>query len=187
MAGQVLQVGSPERPSFVYEDPDELHDPAQAALRDYWDASRDGRDIPLKSAFVPKDVRAHLPSIVVCDALSDDSDFVYRVVGTKVSDYFLNNSTGKTVTEAFVDAPNIGQGTLWLYRRTCELRRPVRYAGAAMIHKSVYFPAFDSLCLPYSRDGMLADRIVTLFVFNYDKLRERGRHTVGSPALSIAS
>lgn len=186
MAGQVLQVGSPERPSFFYEDPDEFDDSALAEMHGYWEMSHGANDIPAKSTFVPKDVKSHLPWLVVCDALPDDSDFVYRVVGTRVSDYFLNNSTGKTVTQAFVDAPHIGQGTLWLYRRTCELRRPTRYAGAAMIHKSVYFPTFNALYLPYSSDGTRADRIVTLFVFNYDKLRERGRQTGASPALSIA-
>jgi hypothetical protein len=186
MAGQVLQVGSPDRPSYVYEDPDELDDPFFAGMHQYWEASRGERDIPAKSAFVPKNVKSHLPWLVVSDALPDGSDFVFRVVGTRVSDYFLNNSTGKTVTEAFVDAPNIGQGTLWLLRRTCELRRPMRYSGAAMIHKSVYFPSFDALYLPYSSDGVCADRIVTLFVFNYHKLRERNRLAQTSPALSVA-
>ena len=181
MAGQVHQFGSPERPSFLYEDPDEL-DPVLAGLREYWEASRDGRDIPAKSAFSPRDVKSYLPSIVVCDALPDNSDFVYRVVGTRVSDYFLGNGTGKTVAEAFADAPDIGQGTLYLYRRTCELRRPTRYLGAATVYKGVYYPSFDALYLPYSCEGTRADRIVTLFHFNYANLRDRARSSVSALA-----
>lgn len=186
MAGQVHQLGSEDRPSFLHEDPDAVDDPALAEMLGYWEASRGGNDIPPKAAFVPKDVKSRLPWIVVCDALPDDSDFVYRVVGTRVTDYFLGNGTGKTVTDAFVDAKDIGQGTLWLYRRTCELRRPMRYIGAAAVYKSVYFPAFDALYLPYSSDGTKADRVVTLFVFNYEKLRERSRQMAGGAALSVA-
>lgn len=186
MAGQVHQFGSEDRPSFFHEDPDEVDDPALAEMLGYWEASRGGNDIPPKAAFVPKDLKAHLPWIVVCDALPDGSDFVYRVVGTRVTDYFLDNGTGKTVTDAFVDAKDVGQGTLSLYRRTCELRRPTRYIGAAAIYKGVYFPSFDALYLPYSCDGTRADRIVTLFVFNYEKLRERGRQMPGMAELSLA-
>ena len=185
MAGQVHQFGSEERPSFFYEDPDEL-DPTFAGMRDYWETSRGDRDIPVKSSFAPKDVKTHLPWMVVCDALPDDSDFVYRVIGSRVSDYFLGNGTGKTVMEAFGGDPDIGRGTLWLYRRTCELRRPTRYCGPAAVYKGVYFPSFDALYLPYSCDGTRADRVVTLFIFNYEKLRERGRQMPGMAELSLA-
>ena len=182
MAGQTHQFGNPDRPSFFYEDPDAFDDPALAELHAYWEASRGDSDIPRKTAFLPKHVKPHLPWIVVCDSLPDNADFVYRVVGTRVTDYFLSNGTGKTVTDAFVAAKEIGEGTLWLYRRTCELRRPTRYVGAAAVYKGTYFPSFDALYLPYSSDGSRADRIVTLFVFNYAKLRERERQAISVPA-----
>ena len=52
-------------------------------------------------------------------------------------------------------------------------RRPTRSTGPATKVNGVYFPAYDSLYLPYSTDGVSADRIVNAFSFNYDEVRAR--------------
>jgi len=175
MAGRVREVGNPKQPSLLSEDPDTIEDePKLAVFLDYWRQAHGDRGLPLWSDFKPRDVKAHLGWVIVVDALENLLDFRYRLVGSRVCDYFLGNGTGKTVREAF--AATGGQfidDVLALYRHACVSRIPLRLQGKAAMHNGAYFPAYDSLDLPYSSNGVDADRIVCVFTFNYKTFLQR--------------
>ena len=164
MTGRVHTFGDADRRTVVSENPDEVEEPVLAFFLGYWRSKLRGR-LPAPGDFIPKEVRTNLRWVITVDVLRELGDFRYRVVGSAVCEYFLGDGTGKTVSEAFA-AHEIRDGVLWLYRLACEVRRPIRCTGPASMSGDTFFPAYDSLYLPYARDGYVVDRLVTAFVFN---------------------
>jgi hypothetical protein len=101
MVETVQMVGDLERPSTLVSNPEAIDNPILDFFLTYWRTKRGDAVLPLRDSFVPKEVRGHLPWVVVADALPDYLDFRYRVVGSHVCRYFLSDGTGKTVHEAF--------------------------------------------------------------------------------------
>jgi len=150
--------------STLNEDPCNAEHPVSAFFLDYWRSKLRGRKFPLVADFVPKEVRSHLSSVVLIDALPDYSDFRYRLVGSSVCEYFLANCTGKTVSEVFA-SERVARGIASVYRRACELEKPLRVTGPQISVSDVFFPTYDCLYLPYSSDGRRVDRLVNTFAF----------------------
>ena len=164
-----------ERNTRLTEDPDAVAQPVLGFFLDYWNAKRGASELPPPASFVPREVRSNLQWVTLVDVLSpDEGEFRYRLVGTRSADYFLGDGTGKTVREAFAHADaGFVEGAIWLLRRTCELRRPIQLAAPSSNWNKIYFPSFESLYLPYSTDGRVIDRLVTVFVFDRFSLRGR--------------
>jgi hypothetical protein len=178
MAGPIQSLGDPHRPTILCEDPDEVEEPVLAFFLSYWQRKLGGRDFPLVTDFVPREVRSNLRWVVLIDALPDYADFRYRLVGSSVCEYFLGDGTGKTVREAFAINSGLAEGIIQLCRRACVLGRPIRCTGPSAIVADMFFPNYDSLYLPYSTDGKKADRLVNTFVFNYGAIREKRPYTL---------
>src|SRR5258708_39055062 len=126
MAGPIQALGDPHRPTILCEDPDEVEDPVLAFFLSYWQQKLGGRDFPLVTDFVPREVRSNLRWVVLIDALPDYADFRYRLVGSSVCEYFLGDGTGKTVREAFAINSGLAEGIIQLCRRAFGLGRPLR-------------------------------------------------------------
>jgi hypothetical protein len=172
MTERVHNVGDPMRPARLVENPQSTDNPILTFFLSYWHQKRIGSSIPTHSSFNPKEIRGHLPWVVVVDALPDFEDFRYRVVGTNVCRYYLADGTGKLIREAFAgleQGTEIAEGTLALYRHACVTREPFSYTGPSSVYRDIYYPDFDALYLPYSADGMAANRVVNVFTFNYQK------------------
>ena len=174
MAGRVHTFGDVDRRTVVYEDPDEVGQPVLAFFLNYWRSKLRGR-LPAPGDFIPKEVSTNLSWVIAADVLPGLGDFRYRVVGSAVCEYFLGDGTGKTVSEAFA-RQEVRDAVLWLYRLACEVRRPIRCTGPSSISDDVFFPAYDSLYLPYARDGHVVDRLVTAFVFNPQAIEAQRPH-----------
>lgn len=187
MAGRIQTFGDRNRPTVIYEDPDEVLDPVLAFFLSYWRSKvRDG-DVPWAADFIPQEVRSNLRWVVVIDALPAYVDFRYRVVGSSVCEYFLGDGTGKTVREAFASLGQRAEGLVDLYRRVCLSGRPLRLTSPSTIINDIFFPDYDSLYLPYTTDGQKVDRLVNAFVFNRSAIREKRPYTFkGWRAASVA-
>jgi hypothetical protein len=174
MAERIQMVGDRLRPMRLIEEPEEIENPILAFFLNYWRESLCGASLPLRASFTPQKVRGNLPWVVMADALPDCTDFRFRVVGSRVAEYFLGNGTGKTIRDAFKGTDKgFVDGTLWLYQRTCSERTPIRLTGPSSTYHHIYFPNFDALYLPYSSDGECADRVVNVFTFNYEEMALR--------------
>ena len=175
MTERIQMVGDRLRPSRLIDDPEEIENPILAFFLKYWRDSLCGASLPLRTSFTPQKVRGNLPWVVMADAQPDCSDFRFRVVGSRVAEYFLGNGTGKLIREAFGSGADQGfvEATLWLYRRACSERTPIRLTGPSSTYQSIYFPNFDTLYLPYSSDGESTDRIVNIFTFNHADMAHR--------------
>ena len=172
MAQKVLKVGDPENPSWLTEDPDSIDNPVLEFFRNYWRDKRGAATLPLNASFVPKEIRGHLHWVVLVDVLP--KDFRFRLVGTRASEYFIGDGTGMTLREAYAGVEEaFVSGVEWMFRRTCELRRPIRLGAPASRYQGIYYPSFDSLYLPYSSDGDTVDRLVNIFWYNRNQIANR--------------
>jgi len=82
-------------------DPQHLEHPVLSFLKDYWDQKRAGRAMPSRADIHPAEMKEHLGWIILVDVFPDFSDFRYRTIGSRVTQYFLQVSTGRTIKEAF--------------------------------------------------------------------------------------
>jgi hypothetical protein len=146
--------------------PKRLAHPTLAFLRDYWNAKRGSRAMPSRADIRPSELKEHLGWVLMIEVFADLSDFRYRLIGTLVTEYFLSDATGKTVTEAFArhgSAPT--KAVKALLRKTAREKLPVRaYGDANWIAPG--FEEFDALYLPLSDDGETVNMILHGFVFD---------------------
>lgn len=151
-------------------DPHNLQNPALKFLKAYWDAKRGARAMPARADISPADMKEHLGWIVLLDALPGFSDFRFRTIGTRVTQYFLADSTGKTLSEAFgAYGPEIVGGVLAVHRRAAQDKVVVRaYGGAGWLGRS--FLDFDALFLPLSDDGVTTNMVLGAFTFDVSQL-----------------
>ena len=151
-------------------DPLNLQHPTLAFLKNYWDLKRGGRKMPTRADIKPVDMKEHLGWIILLDVLPEFSDFRYRTIGTRVTQYFLADPTGKTLSESFSAYGDAAvNGVLAVHRKAAKDQVAVRaYGGAGWIGRS--FLDFDALFLPLSNDGVTVDMILSAFTFDLAQL-----------------
>jgi hypothetical protein len=150
---------------FTDIDPQHLQHPALNFLKTYWDQKRAGRPMPSRADIRPADMKEHLGWIVLLDALSDGSDFRYRTVGTRVTQYLLADATGKMISEALAPyGPEAASTMLEFHRKAADGKVPVRAYGDADWLGRTFFE-LDALFLPLSDDGIRANMILSAFTF----------------------
>lgn len=156
-------------------DPKHLSNPTLAFLRSYWDEKRGSRAMPSRSNIRPSEMKEHLRWILLLDVLDDGEDFRFRTVGTRVSEYFLMDATGKTVREALARyGEDVVGPVLGTHRKVAREAVALRvYGGAGLFGRA--FLDFDSLFLPLSADGKAVNMILAGFTFDQSALlRARG-------------
>lgn len=167
MSERVRVLGHPDNPTTIVEDPRTVDNPLLAFFLAYWRRMRGDAALPLRTTFVPSHIGKNLPWVVVADAIAETQDFRYRIIGSHVARYFLADGKGRTLREVFLGENQIlGEGAIWVYKRACERRIPIRASGPHNTFRGIVFPFFDALYLPYSSDGRKADRIVNVFWFD---------------------
>lgn len=151
-------------------DPRELAHPTLAFLRSYWDDKRAGRAMPSRGDIRPSELREHLGWVLMIEVLPEMADFRFKLIGTLVTDYFLTDATGKTVTEAFAGhGPVATKAVKALFRRTAREKRPLRAFGDANWIAPGY-EEFDAIYLPLSDDGETVNMLLHGFVFDRPKV-----------------
>jgi hypothetical protein len=153
-------------------DPQRLENPVLAFLKSYWDTKRGQRAMPARADINPAEMKEHLGWVMLLDALPDFLDFRYRVIGTRVTQYFISESTGKTVTEVFGPYGEAAvNGVQAVYRKAARDKVVVRsYGGAGWLDQS--FLDFDALAMPLSDDGKTANMVMSVFTFDSAHLSE---------------
>ena len=145
--------------------------------------------MPTRAEIKPADMKEHLGWIILLDALPDYADFRYRTIGTRVTQYFLADSTGKTLSEAFGQyGEGAVNGVIATHRKAAKDQIAVRaHGGAGWLGRS--FLDFDALFLPLSDDGTTVNMILSAFTFDVAKLlqararlRRASRVWRGAPA-----
>lgn len=156
-------------------DPQNLQHPVLAFLKSYWDAKRGARAMPARADIKPSDMKEHLGWIILLDVLPDYADFRYRTVGTRVTQYFLADATGKTMSEAFgAYGEGVVKGVQAVHRKCARDRVPMRaHGGAGWLGRS--FLEFDAIFLPLSDDGETVNMILSAFTFDVSRVLQARR------------
>lgn len=137
-----------------------------AFLMNYWNAKRGERAMPSRGDIRASDLKEHLGWVMIVEVLPQMADFRYRLIGTLVTQYFLSDGTGKTVTEIYAkDNPLAGKGITAIFRKCARDKCIVRAFGeAGWIGEG--FEQFDCLTLPLSDDGETVHMLLHAFVFD---------------------
>ncbi len=155
---------------MVTDNPVRLDNPILDTFLDYWNERRGARAMPSRADIRPNDLKTYLGWLCFVDALPDYEDFRFRLIGSRVSDFFLSNATGLTVREAYA-AANAGRAesdaVRWILRQTCTARAPMRVTGGGGDWCGHYYPDYDALYLPLSENGVTANMVMCGFTFNY--------------------
>ena len=88
-------------------------------MRDYWKSKRGSRTLPSRADIRASDLKDHLGWVLLLDVLPDAADFRYRLIGTLVTQYWLKDSTGKTVSQAFEESGPVVQKSILSVFRKC--------------------------------------------------------------------
>ncbi|HEV2560979.1 MAG TPA: PAS domain-containing protein [Rhizomicrobium sp.] len=159
MADRLISVGSEINPI-------NLEHPTLAFLRSYWDVKRGARAMPSRNDIRPSELREHLGWVNMAEVLPGFVDFRFRLIGTLVTQYFLRDATGKTVTEAFAPGGDGAiKGVKAIFRKTARDKVVMRVFGDAGWIASGY-EQFDSIYLPLSDDGENVNLVLNAFVFD---------------------
>ena len=159
-------MAKPEAHIQAEMNPGPLDNPALEFLRTYWLGKRGDRAMPSRKDMLPAEMKKYLDGMVMIDVLPGMDEFRYRLIGTAVTQYFLNDPTGKTVAEAW--AP-FGQGAV---NRICgNLRAVARARACVRLWGAVDWygngeEAVDALYVPLSDDGETVNMIINLFSFD---------------------
>jgi hypothetical protein len=160
-------------PPRIIENPFSIDNPVLEFFRNYWTEKRGARAMPSRAAINTREIKQHLGWVSLLDALPGFTDFRYRLVGSRITDFFLGDGTGKTISEAF-EGPDraLGDAALWVYRKACLDRQPLRITAPGGDWRGRYYPDNDTLYLPLSTDGETADKVMSVFTFNYEEYRQ---------------
>ncbi len=156
--------------AVVTENPSNLDNPILDTFLDYWNARRGARLMPSRADIHPADMKTHLGWLCFVEALEGYDDFRFRLIGSRVADYFLSEATGQTVREAYTAAKASEKeikSVLWILRKTCAARHPMRITGHSGDWRGHPYPDYDALYLPLSEDGVKANMVMCGFTFNY--------------------
>jgi hypothetical protein len=147
-------------------DPSVLEHPTLAFLHDYWNAKRGDRAMPSRGDLRASDLKEHLGWVLLMDVMPGALDFRYRLIGTLVTQYWLKDSTGKTVNEAFEESgPMVQKAVLSVFRKCARDKCVVRsYGDAGWLPGG--FERFDSIYMPLSDDGETVNHLLHAFVFD---------------------
>jgi hypothetical protein len=147
-------------------DPVTLEQPTLAFLHAYWKSKCAGRAMASRADIRASEIKEHLGWVILLDVLPEMKDFRYRLIGTLVTQYWLTDSTGRTVSEAFEESgPVVQKAVLSVFRKCARDKCIVRSHGDAGWLPGG-FERFDSIYMPLSDDGERVTHILHAFVFD---------------------
>jgi len=122
--------------------------------------------MPSRADIKPSEMKEHLGWIILVDALPALEDFRFRMIGTRVAQYFLADATGQTMREAFAAyGDQVTARVIATHRKTARDKVVVRaYGGAGWLGRS--FLDFDAIYMPLSDDGESVNMILSAFTFD---------------------
>lgn len=140
-------------------DPDmRVESPLLRRLHALWREKCRGDLLPARADFDPLEMRDCLGSVFLAEALPEDDDFRYTLVGSDITRAVQRDSTGKRVSEVF------GAAGLALYRKVRDECQPIRVHGPVDWLGRDYI-GYETIVLPLADDGRQTDRFIGGMVF----------------------
>jgi len=141
----------------------DLWDESLSAFLALWHSRCRGQLIPARDTLTPEDLRPWFGSILIMDVLDAAADFRHRLVGTTIVEMVGRDLTGRLVSECHYE---VGTETmLRRYRRAALEARPICRRGRVLWPANREWLAFESVTVPFSRDGSTADQLMSVIRF----------------------
>lgn len=140
--------------------PSDCH-PRVEKMLEYWQRIHPEEGLPGRRHFDPADIPALLPNICLIDCSTRDSDFRFRLVGTRAEIFFGGDFTGRLFVDAYVSAEQSEA-----YADLLETSRdglPRWRKGQANFVENRQSASIERVYLPLASDGKTTD-IVLLFL-----------------------
>jgi len=115
-----------------------------------WQSKAGTRAMPAKSELTPRDLKDFLGDIVVCHRVAENpSQYVWRLIGTKVAQIVGHNNTGKT----FEECASSELTARWIECADLILNggQPLRFLGRVNLKDREYLDA-ENLFVPLAND-----------------------------------
>jgi len=139
--------------------------PQLREFKRYWDEKRGTRAMPVRADIDPIELRAHLGWIYLIDVFPDLSDFRYRLLGSRITEAYGRDNTGKTVREIYErDHADYCRAVLELYRTVAREAVPALGRGSLQIVQKP-FRGYETLYLPLDRGDGTVEMIVAKMEF----------------------
>jgi len=139
------------------------------AIYDYWRSKCRQNRLPVRADLNPADIPRLLPFIYIVDVEREPLRFRFRLVGTRVCEWFGHDATGR-----YVDDPlqgDLDPGMAEVYRQVLESRVP-RYVHRDVPELGNLVHSFDRLVLPLAgQDGVVEKLICGLWVRPWQEQR----------------
>lgn len=124
--------------------------------------------MPGRGDIAPGQLKRQLPDILLADVIDGGADFRYRVVGTRLSEFFAFDPSRKLMSVALAPFGELTvQRTIATYRAVADRRAPLRITGSGSIYGQDP-KHFDAWLAPLSEDGAIVNMILGTFVFVWD-------------------
>lgn len=129
----------------------------------HWESLKDGADLPKASRIDPFDLRPHLGDLFMVRVGNQGQDFIYSLIGTRITGVLDRDTTGQRVEDTFPEDHPI----LSIYRLIHDRRIPVRTHGQlSWVHKD--YKRFESVMMPLVDDEGTVIKILGAAVYFSD-------------------
>jgi hypothetical protein len=156
--------------TVAQENPASYETATCAFLKNYWDEKRGTRTMPRRADISPAQLKEHLGWVMILETMPGGRDFRYKLIGTLVTQYFSQDSTGKTVAEAF--APN-GEAVIKAVNsvfRKCSRDKVVMRTSGGAGWLAEGMEKFEAIYLPLSDDVENVSHILHAFVCDREQM-----------------
>jgi len=139
--------------------------PRIRALADYWQRIHPALGLPGRQHFDPVDLPDLLPNIFLVDVAPVAGEFTYRLVGSRVAEFFGKDLTGRSFLEAFVRPKSANA-----YIDLCDCvaaRQPRWRRGKTAFVPSREFTEIERVYLPLASDGETVDMVLGMMLARF--------------------
>lgn len=137
--------------------------PNTAKLYEYWKLKRGERPRPRSRDINLMDIHDIAPCLCVRDVIPGEDDFLCRYWGTRLTDLYGVDCTGKRIAEAY--SPSGARNTLEIYRKTLASDRPVRLVGDLGYVEKSELNFFEGVFLRLDGDDQPDSHVIGAFQF----------------------
>jgi hypothetical protein len=124
--------------------------PVYGRFLSLWRSKAGTRAMPAKSEITPRDLKDFLGDVVVCHRIAENpSQYVWRLIGTKVAEVVGHHHTGKTIEECI--PPELAARWIECADLILNGGQPLRFLGRVHLKGREYLDA-ENLFVPLADD-----------------------------------
>jgi hypothetical protein len=132
--------------------------PQLGALHCLWEAKRAAAPMPSRRDFTVEELGPWLGHLMLVDAIEAGRDYVYRVFGTRIADFFGHDLTGKRLSTL---TPQVQRAVGEEYGGVLATQRPRYVVGSPFLWRRSAMVA--RVILPLSHAGSAVDQLLIGF------------------------